>query len=221
MNPLETLAALSRGDPAAGRGLLPAVRAQAFGAEAFGGEAAVALFARGRAPLSHAPDALVVPRAAAVFDVDAHGAEQVVFADAHPAGLSRVWRLGPGPTDEVEAEPPLAVASDPFLHQRRTLCALRLEDHPAFDPAAAEALREVAAAVALGPDADAPAAGGLALVLRAFTIGDRSAALFAVAGLAPGEPRLAAAAFRVAAGRLAHLRLVWDADRRPPCRAAV
>ncbi len=218
MSPVETLAALSRGDPAAARGLLPAVRAHAFGAEAFGPEAAVALFARGRAPLSASPDGLACAEAAAVFDVDPQGVEHAWVADAHPGGLSRLWRLGEGATDVLEAEPPLAFASDPFLDQVRSAWAFRPEDHPALDPGAVEALREAAERAALGPDADAPVAGGRAFVVRAFSVADRGAALLAVAGLAPGEPRLAAARFRIAGGGLAHLRLVWDADRAVAAR---
>ena len=217
MSPLDTLVALSRGDPAAAQGLLPAARAHAFGAEALGPASIVELFARNPRPLSAAPSVVVAPQTLSAFDADAEGAEQAFVADLHDGLIARLWRVGEGASD-ITAEPLHALAVDAFLDQRREAVALRLEDHPDLDAAAASALREVAATAVRGPDVDHALAQTRSLVVRAVSRADRAGALLQVAGVGLA-PRFAAAAFRFRGDDLTHARVVWDAAHGGSARA--
>lgn len=219
MSALDTIRALSRGDASGAGGLLPACRAQAFGAEAFGPAAIAELFGRNPCPISATPAVVAGATALSLCDADAEGREQGWMADLHDGRIARLWRVGEGEGD-AQAEPALAFAFDAFLSQDREPVALRPEDHPELPPDAAAALLTVAGQAALGPDADSPAAQGRAFVVRALSVGDRGSALVCVQG-PEFLPRLCIAAFRHAGRILVHSRLIWDATRSAPSRSGL
>ena len=219
MSARDAIRALAAGDPRGASALLPACRARAFGAEAFGPAAIVELFARNPRPLSPAPAVVEGERTLWICDADLEGREQAWLADLHDGRVARLWRVGDGPPDDA-AEPALAFAFDVFLNQDRSPVAFRAEDHPNLAAEAGPALAKVASAAAAGPDPERPAAQGRTFVLRALSAGDRGAALICAQG--PGlPPRLGVAAFRFFGPEAVHSRLVWDGERDAPIRTRV
>jgi hypothetical protein len=218
MAPADIIRNLLSGRPDVASHLLAACRTQAYGAEAFGGVMACQMFARQPAPLSREPYVLATDQNLAIFDADAKGQEQAIFADLYDGHVGRLWRLGAGTTDS-DAEPALAMAVDVMMSQLRAPVALSAGDHPRLDPAATAPLRQLAAAVAtMNPQGDGAIVDGRAFVVRAFTQADRGAALLAVSQ--PGRTRqiYAAASFRFGAAGLTHSSIIFDRAPQPAPR---
>ena len=222
-SPLETISDLLAGRPSAAQALLGPCRTSAYGGEAFGGVMACEVFARQPSPLSPNVHLVATDAALAVFDVDAEGREQAVFADLFDGRLGRLWRLGGGATDGA-AEPALFMASDPVMTQVRSDTAFLGSDHPELDNDAVPALLELARLVAhLHREGGAEVVEARAFVVRAFNADDRAAALFFVEqALGPDVRRRirfwAAAAFRFSAAGLTHHRIVQDRVEAPAPR---
>ncbi|MES3020845.1 MAG: hypothetical protein V4857_04590 [Pseudomonadota bacterium] len=190
--------------------LLPPCRLEAFGVEVYGEEAIVQSF-------RNAP--LAIPASAQVVAAEGHIAvfegEHALFADLYGEDIARVWRLGPG--QPAPAEPAIGVPFDPDLWQARRDAALRREDHPALSEAGVAAVEEIGLDLARKWEAG----GGPGdyrvrpFLLRAFSAGERGAALYAVYRLGPSARRsagfsLVAANFEVTGGKLSGYSVVRD-----------
>lgn len=217
--PIDVIRHLLLGQPETASNLLAACRTQAYGAEAFGGVMACQMFSRQPAALSREPHLVAANQALAIFDIDGDGREQAIFADLYNGYVGRLWRLGGGETD-AEAEAGLVVAVDAKLSQLREGVALSPGDHPELDPAALPALRELAASVAkMNPCGGGALIDGRAFVVRAFTEGDRGAALLAVTTPSGAHRQVhAAASFRFTASGLTHSQVVFDRVPKPSAR---
>ncbi|WP_181373341.1 hypothetical protein [Massilia glaciei] len=209
MSALMALRKIAAGERPHGE-LLPPCRLEAFGVEVYGEEAIVQSF-------RNAP--LAIPASAQVVAADGHIAvfegEHALFADLHGEDIARVWRLGPG--QPATAEPAIGVPFDPDLWQARRDAALRREDHPALSEAGVAAVEEIGLDLARQWESD----GGPGdyrvrpFLLRAFSAGERGAALYAVYRLGPSARRsagfsLVAANFEVSGGRLSGYAVVRD-----------
>ena len=220
---LQTIGEVLAGQPKAAQALLGPCRTWAYGAEAFGGVMACELFARQPAPLSPDTHVVTAETAMAVFDVDAQGREQAVFADLYGGAIGRLWRLGDGVVDAA-AEPALFMASDSVMTQVRTDLAFAASDHPNLNAAAIPALLDLTGRVAHADrDGGAPVVEARAFVIRAFSERERAAALFFVEQAAGADVRqrprfLVGAAFRFSAAGLVHHRIVQDRVAPPPPR---
>ena len=207
-DPLDLIHALLAGEPGAGEGLPPAVRAEAFGVEAFGGLGVAELLALDPVSLSPRPHVVRTAQGLALFDTDAEGGEVAVVADLFDGVIGRLWRVGAAGPGAASAcrEPPTPVAFDPFLSQARSALGFVDGDLPDLDPDGRSALREVVRREAVGGGPGRPRV----LAARAFGTGEGAAALLVVVG-APAPHRHVAAAFRYDADELLHLRTVPDA----------
>lgn len=208
---LDTLAVALAGESRAAGQLLPACRAQAYGAEAFGGVAIVEMFARQPASFSATPHVVAGATQTAVFDTDAAGVSQAVFAEHYDGRVARIWRLGSGGRDPI-AETTLRFAQDPFMSQARERTAFDPKDHPELSPEFASAVSEVLASMV------EPFAEAQAIVLRAVSTGDLTAALVSVVTNTGDVTRtvghaLAGLFLRVSDGVVVQRHVVWDQDR--------
>lgn len=141
--------------------------------------------------------------------------EAVLIADTYNDRLLRIWHIGAA--DPCPAEPSIGVAFDTDLFQERRDVAWRPEDHPQLDTGAFEALREIGYGIAHGrAGAEGPAHWRTRpFVLRAFSDGPTTAALFAVHRLGSGQERstgfsFAAARFMFGSERAAEPKVVRD-----------
>ena len=164
--------------------LLPPCRLEAAGAEFFSEEAIVHSFRN--APFAISDSAVVVESKdhLAIFD-----AETALIADVFGGNIGRLWRLGPG--EPLAAELAIGVPFDTDLMQARGDLAMRREDHPGLAPEAAAAVEEVGRALARDwPASDsAPGYRTRSFLIRAFTSGNASVALFALHTLGSGAER--------------------------------
>ena len=151
------------------------------GAEIYGEEAIGEAFRA--APMVAQEDALFLESAqhAAWFT-----GNSLLFADLYDGRIGRLWRLGPGETPALE--PAVSVAFDPDLRQPRGGVYARAEDHPLLAPAQFPAIEAAAAGLIAAP-AGARQHRARAFLVRAFSAGERAAALFAVHRLSGGEVR--------------------------------
>ena len=209
MSVLTALRRIAAGERPQGE-LLPPCRLEAFGVEAYGEEAIVQSFRRAPLEISASAEVIAAEGHIALFE-----GENALFADLHGEDIARIWRLGPGaPTI---GEPAIGVPFDPDLWQSRRDVALRREDHPALSEDGAAAVE------AIGRDfARKWQSGGgpgdyrvRPFLLRAFSAGERGAALFAIYRLGPMAQRsagfsLAAASFQVADGKLSGYTVIRD-----------
>ena len=190
--------------------LLPPCRLEAFGLVGYGEEAIVQSFRSAPLEISSSAEVVLAEGHIAVFD-----GEHALFADLYGEDIARIWRLGPG--QPTMGEPAIGVPFDPDLWQSRRDVALRREDHPALSEDGA------AAAEAIGRDlARKWQSGGdpcdyrvRPFLLRAFSAGERGAALFAIYRLGPLAQRsagfsLAAASFQVVGGKLSGYTVIRD-----------
>ncbi len=209
MSALKALRKIAAGQRPDGE-LLPPCRLEAFGVECYGEEAIVQSFRS--APLD-------VPTSAQVIAAEGHIAifdgEHALFADLYGEDIARIWRLGPG--QPAVAEPAIGVPFDPDLWQSRRDVALRAEDHPALSQAGAGAVDEIGRDLSRKwePGSGAGSYRVRPFLLRAFSDGERGAALFAIYQLGPLAQRsagfsLAAASFQLAGGKLAAYTLTRD-----------
>lgn len=209
MSALTALRRIADGERPNGE-LLPPCRLEAFGVEVYGEEAIVQSFRSAPFEISASAEIIAAEGHIAVFE-----GEHALFADLHGEDIARIWRLGPG--EPATGEPAIGVPFDPDLWQSRREVALRREDHPALSKNGATAVE------AIGRDlARKWQSGGgpgdyrvRPFLLRAFSAGERGAALFAVYRLGPLAQRsagfsLAAATFQVAGGKLSGYTLIPD-----------
>ena len=209
MSALTALRRIADGERPNGE-LLPPCRLEAFGVEVYGEEAIVQSFRSAPFEISASAEIIAAEGHIAVFE-----GEHALFADLHGEDIARIWRLGPG--EPATGEPAIGVPFDPDLWQSRREVALRREDHPALSKNGATAVE------AIGRDlARKWQSGGgpgdyrvRPFLLRAFSAGERGAALFAVYRLGPLAQRsagfsLAAASFQVAGGKLSGYTLIPD-----------
>ncbi len=189
MSARTALLALAAGQRPAGA-LLPPVRLHAGGAELFGEEAAVHAFRRAPIVFSDAAEVLEADGHVAIFE-----GENALFASTYGDLIARIWRLGPGEPGAVE--PAIGVPFDTDLRQSRVDVAFRAEDHPALAADAAAAVVAIGANLAHGWAAGEGegAYRTRPFVLRAFSNGDRGAALFALFRLGPDAVRSAGFSF--------------------------
>ena len=198
MNAADVMRALARGERPGDR-LLGACRLEWAGAEAFGEEAILELFAAAPLDLAGAQAVETATGCALIAD------DVALVADLYGGRIGRLWRIGAGEPPGVE--PIVAVAFDPDLRQERGGIYLRVEDHPDL---AADALpRVTAAGEALIDRRNLVAHRARAFAVRVFSAGERTAALFAVHHLSTGAVRQAG--FAYAAALIAgDMRLVRD-----------
>lgn len=113
MNAVQALLSLVRGAPGAAAGLLPAVRAEGWGSDAFAPESVIAMFRGDVIDGDEASwDTVVDQNGAALI-----GANQIVVADLIEERVARLWRIGPGPLQPFERA--ITVPFDPDLRQHR------------------------------------------------------------------------------------------------------
>ena len=209
MSALTALRTIAAGERPHGE-LLPPCRLEAFGVEAYGEEAIVQSFRSAPLEISAAAQVIAAEGHIALFE-----GENALFADLHGEDIARIWRLGPG--KPASGEPAIGVPFDPDLWQSRRDVALRREDHAALTQDGTGAVE------AIGRDlARQWQSGGgpgdyrvRPFVLRAFSAGERGAALFAIYRLGPLARRsagfsLAAASFQVAGGKLSGYTVIRD-----------
>lgn len=161
------------------------------GAEIYGEEAIGEAFRA--APMTAYEDALLLEseQHAAWFSGDS-----LLFADLYDGRIGRLWRLGPGETPALE--PAVSVAFDPDLRQPRGGVYARAEDHPLLAPAHFPAIEAAATGLIAAP-AGARQHRARAFLVRAFSNGERAAALFAVYRLTGGEVRSSGFGFEAVA----------------------
>lgn len=202
MSMSETLAALCVGHRPAGDGLLGNARLEWGGGEAYGEEAILESFRA--APIDGAAGTLVAGTTAAAWI----GSEVALVADLYDGRIGRLWRLGAGPSPAPE--PAVAVAFDTDLRQVRGDVSFRAEDHPELASANYDAV--IAAGNALLGADHAPALHrARAFVVRAFSVGEATVALYAIHRLTAEAPRQAGFNYAVALIETdAALRLVVD-----------
>lgn len=111
MSTCDQLVSLARGEPLEGGPLLPSVRAEGWGSEAFAPEAVAAMF---RARSSHCSDwqQFADDRGLAVV-----GEKEAVIADVVDGRCHRIWRLGPG--EPAACDRAISLSFDPDLRQHR------------------------------------------------------------------------------------------------------
>jgi len=214
MSALTVLRKIAAGERPHGE-LLPPCRLEAFGVEVYGEEAIVQSFRR--APLAISPSAEVIEAKGhiALFE-----GEHALVADLHGEDIARIWRLGSGTPATGELginEPAIGVPFDPDLWQSRRDVALRREDHPALSADGAAAAEAVGRELARAQPSDGESGDYRVrpFLLRAFSAGERGAALFAIYRLGPLAQRsagfsLAAASFQVAGGKLSGYTVIRD-----------
>jgi hypothetical protein len=183
MSALAVLRAVARGERPHGE-LLPPCRMEAFGAEYFSEEAIVQSFRNAPFVISDDGTAVETEDHLAVFD----GAGALI-ADVFGGNIGRLWRLGPG--EPGAAEPAIGVPFDADLMQSRGDLAIRREDHPALAAKAYDAVEEAGRLLARNwvPEDGPPPFRSRSFLIRAFTSGSASVALFAVYRLGPAAPR--------------------------------
>ncbi|MES2898235.1 MAG: hypothetical protein V4723_00835 [Pseudomonadota bacterium] len=209
MSALKVLRKVAAGQRPDGE-LLPPCRLEAFGVESYGEEAIVQSFRSAPLAISSSAQVIAAEGHLALFD-----GEHALFADLYGEDIARIWRLGPG--QPAVAEPAIGVPFDPDLWQARRDVAMRAEDHPALSVAGAGAVEEIGKDLARKWESG-EGAGDYRVrpfVLRAFSDGERGAALFAVYRLGPLARRsagfsLVAASFQVAGGKLAAYAVIRD-----------
>ena len=174
MSAVNALRSIARGERPHGE-LLPPCRLEAWGAEFFSEEAIVQCFRN--APFAVADGAAVVEAKdhLAIFN-----SETALIADVFGGNIGRLWRLGPG--EPVAAEPAIGVQFDTDLMQARGDLAARREDHPALADEAFMAVEAAGRAIARDwiPEDGKPPFRTRSFLIRAFTGGSNSVALFAV-----------------------------------------
>lgn len=149
-------------------------RFEGLGTRAFGRAAIARLIADH--PLPVAPVTAHAAGHACAFG-ESDGAPFALFADLSDGHIARLWRLG---TASASARAPalllVDVPHDPDRSQHAPGVGFRAADHPALAAAHQDAVAALADRIA----------DTRALVLRAFSDGDRAAALLAVTQHAPG-----------------------------------
>jgi hypothetical protein len=157
---------------------------EAFGAEYFSEEAIVQSFRN--APFAICDSATVIEtnEHLAVFD-----GQSALIADVFGGNIGRLWRLGPG--EPAAVEPAIGVPFDADLMQSRGDLAARREDHPALSDQAFAAVEEAGRALARkwAPEEGAPPFRTRTFLIRAFTSGSASVALFAIYRLGSAATR--------------------------------
>ena len=209
MSALMALSRIAAGERPHGE-LLPPCRLEAFGVEVYGEEAIVQSFRNAPLEISASAEVILAPGHIALFD-----GEHALFADLYGEDIARIWRLGQGAP--ATSEPAIGVPFDPDLWQSRRDIAIRREDHPALSEDGAVAVD------AIGRDlARTWQSGGgpgdyrvRPFLHRAFSAGERGAALFAVYRLGPLAQRsagfsFAATSFQVAGGKLSGHTVIRD-----------
>ena len=209
MSALTALRRIAAGERPHGE-LLPPCRLEAFGVEVYGEEAIVQSFRRAPLQISASAEVIVAEGHIAVFE-----GEHALVADLHGEDIARIWRLGPG--EPAIGEPAIGVPFDPDLWQSRREVALRREDHPALSEHGAAAVEAIGRDLARNwqSGGDPGDYRVRPFLLRAFSAGERGAALFAVYRLGPLAQRsagfsLAAASFQVADGKLSGYTVIRD-----------
>ena len=212
---IDVLNSILGGRPEAAKMLLGSVRTWAYGGEAFGGAMTCEVFARQPSQFSATPHVVQTDRGMALFDAADGDGSLAIFADLYNGKIGRLWRLGGG-TRDATAEAGLFVAADHVMSQIRSDVAFQCDDHPDLNPDAASSLLRVASETAhLDRDGENDVVEGRAFVVRAFSEGDRAAALFFIEQ-ARGEDKrqrrrfYAAAAFRFSSAGLTHQHSVID-----------
>ncbi len=176
-----------------GGALLPPVRLHAGGTELFGEEAVVHDFRRAPIAFSSAAEIVEANGHIAIFEGD-----RALVTSLYGDFIARIWRLGPGAPGAVE--PALGVPFDTDMRQSRVDVAFRAEDHPALAAAAVPAVEFIGRDLAHGwsEGQGKSAYRTRPFVIRAFSNGDRGAALFALFQLGPDAVRSAAFTFAAA-----------------------
>lgn len=103
-----------------------------------------------------------------------------LFADVYDGRFGRLWRVGRG--GGIVPEPAISVPFDPDLRQARGDVEARAADHPDLPAERFEALVEAGRELVDG----LPAYRARAFLLRAFTVGEVTAGLFATYRVANG-----------------------------------
>lgn len=217
---LQTLQSLWRGEAPAAGGLQPNVRLEGFGQQLLGEEAVILAFRD--APLGDAAPADAFDTATAAVVADGH---QAMLAEHCEGRVTRVWCCGVHGRPAYFV-PRVDVPFDPDLRQRRGGVLFSAGDHPELDPALADALIDMAARLAqdVMDDAALPTSAaevpdrlaGVArlrqrvFVRRAFSTGDRIAALCAVAAWDGGDTRVCSQHNVVVLGRIAGDRIISE-----------
>lgn len=181
---LDALRELAAGRPC-DEALLQNCRLEGFGIRVFGREAILELFRRSPIDLPATPDGAWSRRGLlALYEGGA------IFADLHEERLVHLWVLGSALTGE--AEPEVSVARDLDLTQAEGDVFFDPEDHPELAPHDAAALREtIKKSIKVGNAdfQDLPSFSRRAFVVRAFSSGQRIAAMIVVAGAIDGFKR--------------------------------
>ncbi|MEM7729753.1 MAG: hypothetical protein AAF311_10825 [Pseudomonadota bacterium] len=191
MTALENLSSLAEGHRPENDGLLGSARYQCNGVEHVGEEEILADFRQHPFALDGVGLDLSVTRSAALIAED-----RALFADLHGGRIMRAWRVGGGHSPSRDLLPRVDVAFDNDLHQsRREWLAFRNEDHPDLSPALAQPLLDLGDALLSDLRKEVLRTRGF--VVRAFSDGDRAAALLSVSILARDPERRPSSRFAV------------------------
>ena len=175
------------------------------GSEIYGEEAIAELF---RAyPMAADDEDLLVASShhAALFS-----GQSVLFADLYDNRIGRLWRLGPG--SPPASEQAVSVAFDPDLRQQRGGVYVRKADH-AFVEAGHLAVLEHAGEALLAASSETPQHRARAFMVRAFSDGERAAALYAVHRLSGGEVRSSSFSYAAVAVCGSECKTIFDQCR--------
>ena len=189
MSIAETFAALCAGRRPAGDGLLGNARLEWGRGEAYGEEAVLESFRA--SPVDPGQGVLLAGATAAAWV----GADGALFADLYDGRIGRLWRLGMGETPAPE--PAVAVAFDADLRQVRGDVSFRAEDHPDLAATARDAVTMAGEAL-LRVDHAPALHRARAFVVRAFSVGEATVALYAIHRLTGEAPRRAGFGYALA-----------------------
>lgn len=190
MSAIDHLRALGRGETPTDDGLLGNARCSWGRGELIGDEAILSAFCA--RPFADG-DAVRVETAQGAALI---GQDDALIADIYAGRIGRLWRVGKGVA--LPQEPAIDIAFDPDMQQQRGDVLFRPGDHPELCTVTANSVFEAARAHV----DQVRRAGALrvrAFVIRAFGIGEASAALLAVYAMGNETNRTAGFSYAILA----------------------
>jgi hypothetical protein len=214
---------LMRGQAAAAAHLANTLRVEAHGCTTFGRTDAIDSFAARPLAFSNAAQVLLSRQDLAVIDDTADGRSIGAYADLVDGVIARLWVVGVTHVDAAP-EPAVAVARDDFMSQLRQRCQGDAADHVelrAGDWPRVVAMADVALNAVQTLQQSPAASSSQVWVMRAFSSGDRLAALLRLRVQTATLPRTAHERLALAVAHVNALESNPDQNAHPQQRLAM